>query len=159
MGDPFQNLQNSPWQLEIVRVVIALVIPIFHHFFLAKYYQNQGKYFSMTCFNQIRIINFTKAIAFPIVHNVRLSLLPSFQKGWGGFRGSQFLERVCWEQVGWHFSRGLQFLHNKLKSELFNNKKSLRPKSFFSVITENLNWKILTENVVTFKRWDGAKNE
>ena len=25
---------------------------------------------------------------------------------------------------------------------------------YFSVITKNLNWEILTNNVVTFKRWD-----
>ena len=25
---------------------------------------------------------------------------------------------------------------------------------FFSVITENLNWEILTKNLVTFKGWD-----
>ena len=30
---------------------------------------------------------------------------------------------------------------------------------FFSVITKNLNCKILTENLVTFKRWEGVKNE
>ena len=30
---------------------------------------------------------------------------------------------------------------------------------FFSVITKNLNWKILTKNLVTFKRWDGVKDE
>ena len=30
---------------------------------------------------------------------------------------------------------------------------------FFSGITENLNWEILTENLFTFKRWDGYKNE
>ena len=30
---------------------------------------------------------------------------------------------------------------------------------FFSVITKNLNWKILTKNLVTFKRWDVAKDE
>ena len=29
----------------------------------------------------------------------------------------------------------------------------------FSVITKNLNWEILTKNLVTFKRWDGAKDE
>ena len=28
---------------------------------------------------------------------------------------------------------------------------------FFSVITKNLNWGILTDNLVTFKRWDGVK--
>ena len=29
----------------------------------------------------------------------------------------------------------------------------------FSVITKNLNWNILTKNLVTFKRWDGVKDE
>ena len=30
---------------------------------------------------------------------------------------------------------------------------------FFSVITKNLNWEILTKNLVTFKRWHGVKDE
>ena len=30
---------------------------------------------------------------------------------------------------------------------------------FVSVITKNLNWEILTNNLVTFKRWDGGKDE
>ena len=30
---------------------------------------------------------------------------------------------------------------------------------FFSVITTNLNWEILTKNLVNFKRWDGVKDE
>ena len=30
---------------------------------------------------------------------------------------------------------------------------------FFSVLTRNLNWEILTKNLVTFKRWDGVKDE
>ena len=30
---------------------------------------------------------------------------------------------------------------------------------FFFVITKNINWKILTKNLVTFKRWDGVKDE
>ena len=30
---------------------------------------------------------------------------------------------------------------------------------FFSVITKNLNWEILTKNFVTFKRWAGVKDE
>ena len=29
----------------------------------------------------------------------------------------------------------------------------------FSVTTKNLNWEILTKNVITFKRWDGVKDE
>ena len=30
---------------------------------------------------------------------------------------------------------------------------------FFSVITKNLNWEILTKNLVTFKRSDGVEDE
>ena len=30
---------------------------------------------------------------------------------------------------------------------------------FFSVITKNLNWEILTKNLVTFKKQDGVKDE
>ena len=30
---------------------------------------------------------------------------------------------------------------------------------FLSVITKNLNWDILTKNLLTFKRWDGVKDE
>ena len=30
---------------------------------------------------------------------------------------------------------------------------------FFSAITKNFNWEILTKNLVTFKRWDRVKDE
>ena len=30
---------------------------------------------------------------------------------------------------------------------------------FFPVMTKNLNWEILTKNLITLKRWDGIKNE
>ena len=30
---------------------------------------------------------------------------------------------------------------------------------FFSVIIKNLNWGILTKNLVTFQRWNGVKDE
>ena len=30
---------------------------------------------------------------------------------------------------------------------------------FLSLITKNLNWEILTKNLVTFKRWGGVKDE
>ena len=30
---------------------------------------------------------------------------------------------------------------------------------FLPLITKNLNWEILTKNLVTFKRWDGVKHE
>ena len=48
---------------------------------------------------------------------------------------------------------------NKLKSETFNNKKSLQTKMFFSVRTKNLKCEILIENLVTFKRWEEVKDE
>ena len=49
---------------------------------------------------------------------------------------------------------GVQLSHNKLKSEIFNDKKSLEVKMFFFVITKNSNWEILHKNLVTFKRLD-----
>ena len=30
---------------------------------------------------------------------------------------------------------------------------------FLSVVSKNLNWKILSKKLVTFKRWDGVKDE
>ena len=58
---------------------------------------------------------------------------------------TKFLEGGCWERGG------LQFSHkNKLKSEIFNDKKSLSAKIFFSVITNNSNWEILPKNLVNF---------
>ena len=53
-----------------------------------------------------------------------VSLQPNFQKG-GGLTGPQLLEGVAGKE-GVTFFRGLQFSHkNKLKSEIFNDKKSL----------------------------------
>ena len=37
-------------------------------------------------------------------------------------------------------------------------KKNYKPK-YLSAITKNLNWQILTKNLVTFKRQDGVKDE
>ena len=55
---------------------------------------------------------------------------------------------------------GLQFFpKNKLKSEIFIDKKSLQAKILFSVKTKNSNWEILVNNLVTFKKWDGVKDE
>ena len=38
-------------------------------------------------------------------------------------------------------------------------KKKLINKNVFSLITKNLSWEISTKNLVTFKRWDGVKDE
>ena len=48
-------------------------------------------------------------------------------------------------------------IKNKLKSEILNTKK-YKPKCL-SAITKNLNWQILTKNLVTLKRQDGVKEE
>ena len=96
-----------------------------------------------------------------------LSLRPNFQKG-GYLTGSQFLEGACWENGGyfcqkagkWGEGRGSSFyMKSKLKTELFNDKKGLQTKIFFFVITKNLNWEILTKNLISFKRWDWDKHE
>ena len=34
-----------------------------------------------------------------------------------------------------------------------------KEKKFCPVITKNSDWKILTKNIVTFKRWEGVKDE
>ena len=72
------------------------------------------------------------------------SLLPNFQKA-GAWQF--FLEGGCC------------FYIKKLKSEIFNDKKVYKQKCFFSVITKKLNWEILGKNLITFKRWDGVKDE
>ena len=56
-----------------------------------------------------------------------------FKKGEGGLTGPQVLERGCWERGGWLFSRegGCNFyVKNKLKSEIFNDKKVYKQKYF-----------------------------
>ena len=37
--------------------------------------------------------------------------------------------------------------------------KKVCKQKYFSVITKNSNWKIVTKNLVTFKRWDEVKDE
>ena len=81
-----------------------------------------------------------------------VNLQPNFQPRGGGLAGPQLLERCCWERGGDFIQRGLQFLHkNKSKSEIFNGKKRLWAKKYFSIITKNSNWKISTKNLVIFK--------
>ena len=68
----------------------------------------------------------------------------------GGLIGPQLLEESCRERGMTFFrggGRGCNFyIKNKLKSEIFNYKKSLLAKIFFSVITKNSNWEVLTKN-------------
>ena len=88
----------------------------------------------------------------------------------GGWTSNQILKKggldktstfggSCWERGGDFFRGCCNFNINKLKSEIFNDKKSLWTKIFFSVITKNSDWEILTKNLVTFKREDRVKDE
>ena len=62
--------------------------------------------------------------------------------------GSQFLEGVAVKE-GVTFFRGCTFyIKNKLKSEMFNDKKSFLTEMFASVITKNLKWESLTKNLL-----------
>ena len=75
-----------------------------------------------------------------------------------GLTGSQRV--VAGKDRGDFFQGGCSFyIKNKLKSEIFNDKKGLLTKLFLPLITKNLNWEILTKNLVTFKRWDWVKGE
>ena len=54
---------------------------------------------------------------------------------------------------------GSQFyIKKKLKDETLNDKKNYKPKCL-SAVTKNLNWQILSKNLVTFKRNDWVKDE
>ena len=50
----------------------------------------------------------------------------------GGLTGCQFLEGGCWEKAGYFFQGGCSFyIKNKLKSEIFNDKKKFINKNVF----------------------------
>ena len=98
--------------------------------------------------------------------------LPPFLWEWGvgvetltrfskreGLRGSQFLEGGCWERRSDFFRVGCSFyvkINHNLKCL---TTKEVYEQKCFSVTTKNLNWEILTKNLVTFKRCDGVKDE
>ena len=74
---------------------------------------------------------------------------PTKFSGEGALQDFSFYRRVggLFEVGGCNF-----YIRNKLKSEIFNDKKKFINKNVCSVTTKNSNWEILTENLVTFKR-------
>ena len=71
----------------------------------------------------------------------------------GGLDRTSTFRGGCWERGGDFFWGGRNFhIKNTLKSEIFNDKKSLQAEIFFSVMTKNSNWEILPKNLITFKR-------
>ena len=69
----------------------------------------------------------------------------------GGLDRTSTFRGGCWERGGDFFQGGGGGC-NKLKSEIFNDKKKFISKNIFFVITKNSNWEILPKNLVTFKR-------
>ena len=90
----------------------------------------------------------------PLPPQGRLSLQPNFRIGGDGLHGTSAFRGGLLRKRGINFfKRGCNlYIKNKLKSEMFNDKKSLKPKIFFSVIIKNSKWEILSKNLVTFKR-------
>ena len=79
-----------------------------------------------------------------------VNLLSNFEKG--GLDRTSTLRRSLLEKREVTFFRGgCNFYKKNKQIEMFNNKKVYK-QIFFSVITKNSNWKILTKNLVTFKR-------
>ena len=74
-----------------------------------------------------------------------LSFVLGGGKGGGGGVGVNHLLKGCWERGSNLFrGRGCTFyIKNKLRSEIFNDKKSLYTKMSLSVITKNLTLVIL----------------
>ena len=64
--------------------------------------------------------------------------------GCGGEPSAKFLKRGA---CTWQDLKGGE----GVKSEIFNDKKRYKQKCF-SIRTKNLNWQILTKNLVSFKR-------
>ena len=76
-----------------------------------------------------------------------------------GLRGSQFLEGVAGKEGVTFFRVGCSFyikINHNLK---YLTTKEVYEQKCFSVTTKNLNWEILSKNLVTFKRCDGVKDE
>ena len=92
-------------------------------------------------------------------HDIVCTCPPPLSAGGGFEPPTKFFKRrgfdqgFCWEEGGDFYVK------NKLKSEIFKYKKSLQTKMFFFIITKNLDWNILTKNLVLFKRWHAVTDE
>ena len=94
----------------------------------------------------------THSVHCPLSAGGKVEIPTKFPKRWGLGRTSTFREG-CWERGDDFFHSGdAIFTCKKLKSEIFNNKKSLQAKIFFSFLTNNSNRGILPKDLVTFKR-------
>ena len=85
---------------------------------------------------------------------------PSSSLGWSSNQifKKDYFERILIFRDEWGSDLGACsfYITDKLKPDRINDKKFVI-KKIFSAISKNLNWEILTKNLVTFKRWDGVK--
>ena len=141
----------------------STAISIFHFFFsLYFFFFSPGcRYFIKRWYERNgNLLSITK---------IECSVHPHFCFGGGGWGGrwtfnqifkkggldktSTFRGGLLGKRVVVFFRGGCNFyIKNKLKSEIFNDKKKFIKKIFLSVITKNSNWEILTTNLVIFKR-------
>ena len=78
--------------------------------------------------------------------------------GWASYQSFKRGLDFCFERGGDFFQGGWSF-YMKNKSMKYLMTKEVYKQMFFSVITKKLNWKVLTKNLVTFKRWDRVKGQ
>ena len=116
--------------------------------FLVIVFQALSKVYSFIS----KLIHFPFRLLLQTFEAEQMIKFKKFSKRGGLDRTSTFRGGLLGKR-GWLFSGGLQFLHkNTSKSEIFDDKKSLWGKIFFSVINKNSNWEIVPKNSVTFKR-------
>ena len=84
--------------------------------------------------------------AIKLLTSLHSNQIPTKFRKWGAWHELNF-------ERGWPFRGGdcNFYIKDKLKSEIFNDKKVYKQK-YFSVLTENSNWETLTKNLVIFER-------
>ena len=99
---------------------------------------------------KIRIQRQTHSVH-PPLSTAGLKLLSNFQKG--GFDRASTLRRRLLDKRVVNFFRGGCNFYKKINCNLkYLTTKKVYKQKFFSVITKNLNWEILSNNLITFKR-------
>ena len=127
------------WYVDYLKVIFWLWFEALHFIKMKWYWVNvqvkQGKRVVSAIESRIQIFN-CKVFSNVVfrINSIVCTPAPLLPFCWGGGGGK-----------GWLFSGGSCsfYTKNKLKFEIFNNKKSLSMKMFFSIITKDLNWEIL----------------
>ena len=86
----------------------------------------------------------------------RLNHLPNFSKG--GLDRTSAFRRELVKKTRVTFFRGVGFYKKDKVNLKYLMTKKVSKQIFFSVLTKNSNWEILTKNLVAFKRSDVVKD-